>query len=44
MQYGAFLPHIGPLARGDVLTHIRTTAHKPQKRLGSIPYGSATTS
>jgi probable F420-dependent oxidoreductase len=26
MQYGAFLPHIGPLARGDVLTHIRTTA------------------
>ena len=26
MQYGAFLPHIGPLARGDVLTNIRTTA------------------
>ena len=26
MQYGAFLPHIGPLATGDVLTNIRTTA------------------
>jgi len=26
MQYGAFLPHIGPLARGDVLNNIRTTA------------------
>ncbi len=26
MQYGAFLPHIGPLARGDVLSNIRTTA------------------
>src|SRR5438876_12435319 len=26
MQYGAFLPHIGPLARGDVLTHIRSSA------------------
>jgi probable F420-dependent oxidoreductase len=26
MQYGAFLPHIGPLARGDALNHIRTTA------------------
>ena len=26
MQYGAFLPHIGPLAHGDVLTNIRTTA------------------
>jgi probable F420-dependent oxidoreductase len=26
MKYGAFLPHIGPLAHGDVLTNIRTTA------------------
>lgn len=26
MRYGALLPHVGPLARGDVLTHIRTTA------------------
>jgi probable F420-dependent oxidoreductase len=30
MQYGAFLPHIGPLARGDVLTHIRTTAQNAE--------------
>ena len=26
MKYGAFLPHIGPLARGDVMTNIRMTA------------------
>jgi probable F420-dependent oxidoreductase len=26
MKYGAFLPHIGPLAHGNVLEHIRTTA------------------
>lgn len=26
MKYGAFLPHIGPLAHGDVLTNIRITA------------------
>ncbi|MGE0822503.1 MAG: LLM class F420-dependent oxidoreductase [Candidatus Binatia bacterium] len=26
MKYGAFLPHIGPLARGDVLNNIRNTA------------------
>jgi probable F420-dependent oxidoreductase len=26
MKYGAFLPHIGPLARGDVVTNIRMTA------------------
>jgi len=26
MKYGAFLPHIGPLARGDVRTNIRMTA------------------
>jgi alkanesulfonate monooxygenase SsuD/methylene tetrahydromethanopterin reductase-like flavin-dependent oxidoreductase (luciferase family) len=26
MKYGAFLPHIGPLARGDVMTNIRLTA------------------
>ena len=30
MQYGAFLPHIGPLAHGDVLTHIRTTAQNAE--------------
>lgn len=26
MQYGAFLPHLGPLAQGDVQTNIRSTA------------------
>lgn len=26
MKYGAFLPHIGPLAHGDVVTNIRMTA------------------
>ena len=26
MQYGAFLPHLGPLARGDVLNRLKTTA------------------
>lgn len=26
MRYGAFLPHLGPLARGDVLAHLRTSA------------------
>lgn len=26
MKYGAFLPHIGPLAHGDVTTNIRMTA------------------
>lgn len=26
MQYGTYLPHLGPLARGDVLSHIRTAA------------------
>ena len=26
MLYGTYLPHLGPLARGDVLSHIRTAA------------------
>lgn len=26
MQYGAFLPHLGPLAQGDVLNRLKTTA------------------
>lgn len=30
MKYGAFLPHIGPLARGDVMTNIRTTAQNAE--------------
>ncbi len=30
MKYGAFLPHIGPLARGDVLSHIRQTAQSAE--------------
>ncbi len=30
MQYGAFLPHIGPLAGGNVLDNIRTTAQSAE--------------
>lgn len=30
MKYGAFLPHIGPLANGDVMTNIRTTAQNAE--------------
>ena len=30
MKYGAFLPHIGPLANGDVITNIRTTAQNAE--------------
>jgi probable F420-dependent oxidoreductase len=30
MKYGAFLPHIGPLANGDVRTNIRTTAQNAE--------------
>lgn len=30
MKYGAFLPHIGPLAHGDVMTNIRMTAQNAE--------------
>jgi len=30
MKYGAFLPHIGPLANGDVRANIRTTAQNAE--------------